>query len=38
MQVNAIIDGSNELNPGFEGRFRFTADGSLAYYLASPTS
>jgi prepilin-type N-terminal cleavage/methylation domain-containing protein len=38
MQVNSIIDGSNELNPGFEGRFRFTADGSLAYYLASPTS
>jgi prepilin-type N-terminal cleavage/methylation domain-containing protein len=38
MQVNAIIDGANELNPGFEGRFRFTADGSLAYYLASPLS
>jgi prepilin-type N-terminal cleavage/methylation domain-containing protein len=38
MQVNAIIDGANELNPGFEGRFRFTADGSLAYFLATPLS
>jgi prepilin-type N-terminal cleavage/methylation domain-containing protein len=37
MQINSIIDGANELNPGFEGRFRFTADGALAYYLASPT-
>ena len=36
LQVNAIIDGSNELNPGFEGRFRFTADGSLAYFMAAP--
>ena len=36
VQINAIVDGANELNPGFEGRFRFTADGSLAYYLASP--
>lgn len=38
IQVNAIIDGANELNPGFEGRFRFTADGSLAYFLATPLS
>ena len=38
MQINAIIDGANELNPGFEGRFRFTADGSLAYFLATPLS
>lgn len=38
LQVNAIIDGANELNPGFEGRFRFTADGSLAYFLATPLS
>jgi prepilin-type N-terminal cleavage/methylation domain-containing protein len=38
LQVNAILDGANELNPGFEGRFRFTADGSLAFYLASPLS
>jgi prepilin-type N-terminal cleavage/methylation domain-containing protein len=37
LQVNAILDGTNELNPGFEGRFRFTADGSLAYFMASPT-
>jgi prepilin-type N-terminal cleavage/methylation domain-containing protein len=36
LQVNAIIDGVNELNPGSEGRFRFTADGSLAYFLATP--
>jgi prepilin-type N-terminal cleavage/methylation domain-containing protein len=36
LQINAIIDGANELNPGFEGRFRFTADGSLAYFLAVP--
>src|SRR3954468_1771215 len=36
LQVDAIIDGANELNPGFEGRFRFTADGSLAYFLAAP--
>jgi prepilin-type N-terminal cleavage/methylation domain-containing protein len=35
-QVNSIIDGVNELNPGFEGRFRFTADGALAYFLAAP--
>lgn len=38
IQINAIIDGANELNPGFEGRFRFTADGSLAYFLAAPLS
>jgi prepilin-type N-terminal cleavage/methylation domain len=38
IQINAIIDGANELNPGFEGRFRFTADGALAYYLATPLS
>jgi prepilin-type N-terminal cleavage/methylation domain-containing protein len=36
LQVNAIIDGANELNPGFEGRFRFVADGLLAYFLAAP--
>jgi prepilin-type N-terminal cleavage/methylation domain-containing protein len=36
LQVNAILDGGNESNAGFEGRFRFTADGSLAYYLAAP--
>jgi prepilin-type N-terminal cleavage/methylation domain-containing protein len=36
VQVNSIIDGANELNPGFEGRFRFTADGSLAFFLAVP--
>ncbi|HEY6219281.1 MAG TPA: prepilin-type N-terminal cleavage/methylation domain-containing protein [Gemmatimonadaceae bacterium] len=38
LQINAIIDGVNEINPGFEGRFRFTADGSLAFFLASPMS
>ena len=38
IQINAIIDGANELNPGFEGRFRFTADGSLGYFLAAPLS
>jgi prepilin-type N-terminal cleavage/methylation domain-containing protein len=38
IQVNAIIDGGNELNSGFEGRFRFTADGTLAYFLAAPLS
>lgn len=38
IQINAIIDGANELNSGFEGRFRFTADGSLAYFLAAPLS
>jgi hypothetical protein len=38
LQVNSIIDGSNELNAGFEGRFRFTADGSLAFFLAAPIS
>src|SRR5450759_1212154 len=38
IQINAIIDGANELNPGFEGRFRFTADGSLAYFMAAPLS
>jgi prepilin-type N-terminal cleavage/methylation domain-containing protein len=36
LQVNSIIDGANELNPGFEGRFRFTADGVLAFFLAAP--
>jgi prepilin-type N-terminal cleavage/methylation domain-containing protein len=36
LQINSIIDGANELNPGFTGRFRFTADGSLAYFLAAP--
>ena len=36
LQVNSIIDGANELNPGFEGRFRFTADGTLSYFLAAP--
>jgi prepilin-type N-terminal cleavage/methylation domain-containing protein len=36
LQINSIIDGPNELNSGFEGRFRFTADGSLAFYLAAP--
>lgn len=38
LQVNSIIDGAGELNPGFEGRFRFTSDGSLAYFLAAPIS
>lgn len=38
LQVNSIIDGANELNAGFEGRFRFTSDGSLAYFLAAPIS
>lgn len=38
MQVNSIIDGASELNAGFEGRFRFTANGSLAYFLAAPLS
>lgn len=38
LQINAIIDGANELNPGLEGRFRFTADGSLAFFLAVPIS
>ena len=38
IQINAIIDGANELNPGFEGRFRFTADGSLAFFMAVPLS
>jgi prepilin-type N-terminal cleavage/methylation domain-containing protein len=36
LQVNSILDGANEVNPGFEGRFRFTADGQLAYFLAAP--
>jgi prepilin-type N-terminal cleavage/methylation domain-containing protein len=36
LQVNGIIDGPNELNSGAEGRFRFTADGSLAFFLAAP--
>src|ERR1041385_6328500 len=36
IQVNSIIDGVNEINPGSEGRFRFTADGSLAFFLATP--
>jgi prepilin-type N-terminal cleavage/methylation domain len=38
IQINAIIDGANELNPGFEGRFRFIADGSLACFMATPIS
>lgn len=38
MQVNSIIDGPNELSPGVQGRFRFTADGSLAFFLAVPLS
>lgn len=38
IQVNGIIDGNNETNPGLEGRFRFGADGSVAYYLAAPIS
>jgi prepilin-type N-terminal cleavage/methylation domain-containing protein len=38
IQVNSIIDGANELNSGFEGRFRFTADGTLAFFLAAPLS
>lgn len=38
LQVNAIIDGASELNSGFEGRFRFTADGTLAFFLAAPLS
>jgi len=38
IQVNAIIDGANELNSGFEGRFRFTSDGALAFFLAAPLS
>lgn len=36
--INGIIDGVNELNAGFEGRFRFTADGSLGFFLAAPLS
>lgn len=36
LQINSIIDGSNEVNAGFEGRFRFTADGSIAFFLAAP--
>lgn len=38
LQVNSIIDGANELNAGFEGRFRFTSNGSLAFFLAAPLS
>jgi len=38
LQVNSIIDGASELNSGFEGRFRFTADGTLAFFLAAPLS
>jgi prepilin-type N-terminal cleavage/methylation domain-containing protein len=38
LQINAIIDGASELNSGFEGRFRFTSDGSLAFFLAAPLS
>lgn len=34
--VNNIIDGPNEQQPGFEGRFRFPESGSPAYYLAAP--
>jgi prepilin-type N-terminal cleavage/methylation domain-containing protein len=36
IQINSIIDGANELNSGAEGRFRFTADGALAFFLAAP--
>jgi prepilin-type N-terminal cleavage/methylation domain-containing protein len=36
LRVNSIIDGASEPNPGFEGRFRFTSDGSLAFFLAAP--
>ena len=36
LTINSIIDGANELNSGFEGRFRYTADGTLAYFLAAP--
>jgi hypothetical protein len=36
LQVNSIIDGAGELNSGFDGRFRFTANGALAYFLAAP--
>jgi prepilin-type N-terminal cleavage/methylation domain-containing protein len=36
LQINSIIDGASEVNSGFEGRFRFTADGSLAFFLAAP--
>jgi prepilin-type N-terminal cleavage/methylation domain-containing protein len=36
LQINSIIDGSSEINSGFEGRFRFTADGALAFFLAAP--
>ena len=38
IQINSIIDGASELNAGFDGRFRFTADGSLAFFLAVPIS
>jgi prepilin-type N-terminal cleavage/methylation domain-containing protein len=38
LKINAIIDGLNELNAGFEGRFRFTSDGTLAFFLAAPMS
>lgn len=36
LQVNAIIDGPNELQPDLEGRFRFTSTGSPAHFLAAP--
>ncbi len=37
LQVNQILDGPNEVNPGLEGRFRFYPDsGSPAYFLAVP--
>jgi hypothetical protein len=38
IQINTIIDGANEVNPGSEGRFRFTADGTLAFFMAAPLS
>jgi len=38
LQINTIIDGANELNAGSEGRFRFIADGTLAFFLAAPIS
>lgn len=34
--VNNLIDGPKETNPGLEGRFRYPASGSPAYFLAAP--
>jgi prepilin-type N-terminal cleavage/methylation domain-containing protein len=36
VQVNSIIDGPNEVNPGLEGRFRYQTIGSPAFFLAAP--